>query len=68
MKKTSKYYHHRDKGCVLISRLRTSREMFRLKRNRVSMHIKYCEKHKVETCRCGWEWGHHPKTLAWLTN
>lgn len=46
------YKHDTDRGCDL-KKTRTERVGFGI------IDIYYCSIHKVETCRCGVEWGHH---------
>lgn len=51
----SPYFHDEKKGCE------TEEKIFRRITGGKEMTINggYCKTHKVDLCRCGWQWGFH---------
>ena len=50
------HYHSTEKGCKFHRVVRKDWE------ETENFTCKFCEVHKIETCRCGWEWGWHHGT------
>ena len=50
----NEHYHHLEKGCKIIGSTfwSTHTPRYKIPANR-------CVTHKVDTCRCGWEWHFH---------
>jgi hypothetical protein len=57
-KQQSTYYHAEYKGCETESKyFYNSQKNFNKKLHKING--RYCKTHQRDTCRCGWEWGHH---------
>jgi hypothetical protein len=63
MEEESKHYHSEGNGC-LIHLKDIEIQDGKIK----TMPGRYCETHKVNICRCGWEFGHHFDGKEYNTN
>lgn len=60
MAERPKHFHHSAFGCELEQKSQVNKTS----NNSTGIAGSYCLTHKVATCRCGWEWGHHSDTYS----